>query len=107
MEGLYLGHIYTTPLALLVFFYQLWSLYVIYWFPSVVTFWVTLPLYEVLQLSFLPMTSVASDGLNLVLFLVIDKVRWGSGVILPVFFCLYKWGKEGCVKHGVYCPLRR
>ncbi len=76
-------------------------------FPGVIAFGVALPLYEILQLLFLPMTSVAPDGLDLILFLVVDKVRWGSGVVFPVFFCLYEWGKEGSMEHGVYCPLRR
>ena len=46
-------------------------------FPGVIAFGVALPLYEILQLLFLPMTSVAPDGLDLILFLVVDKVRWG------------------------------
>jgi len=75
--------------------------------PGIVTFGVALPLYEILQLFLLPMTSVASDGLDLVLFSVVDKVRWGSRVVLPVFLSLYKRGKKRGVKHGVYCPLRR
>ena len=74
---------------------------------GVVTFGIALPLYEILQLSFLPITSVASDGLDFILFSVVDEVRWGSGIVLPVFFCLYKQGKEGGVENGVYCPLRR
>ena len=69
-------------------------------FPSVVALGVALPLDEVLQLSFLPMTSVAPDGLDLVLFSVVDKVRWGSRIIFPVFFCLYIGGKEGAWKTG-------
>ncbi len=52
------------------------------------------------------MTSVAPDGLDLVLFLVVDKVRWGPRVVLPMFFCLYIGGKKGSVENGVYGPLR-
>src|SRR6266851_2996699 len=95
------------PLASLVFLYQLGGLDVVDRFPGVIALGVSLPFYEILQLSFLPMTSVASDGLDLILFLVVDKVRWGSGVILPVFLRLYKWGEKGCVKHGVYHLLQR
>ena len=62
--------------------------------PDVVAFGVTLPLYKVLQLSFLPMTLVASEGLDLVLFLVVDKVRWGPRIVFSVFFCLHEWGKK-------------
>ena len=74
--------------------------------PGVVALGVTLPLYKILQLLFLPMTLVASDGLDFVLFSVVDKVRWGPGIVLPMFFCLHKWGKEGCMENGVYGPLR-
>ncbi len=76
-------------------------------FPGVIAFGVALPLYEILQLLFPPMMSVAPDGLDLVLFLIVDKVRWGLGVVLPVFFRLYEWGKKGSVEHGVYRPLWR
>ena len=75
--------------------------------PGVVAFRVALPLYELLQLSFLPMTLVALDGLDFVLFSVVDKVRWGPRIVLPVFFCLHKWGKKGGVEDRVYCPLQR
>ena len=60
----------------LIFFHQLGGLYMVDRFPGVIALRIALPLYEILQLSFLPMMSVASDGLDLVLFLVIDKVRW-------------------------------
>src|SRR5216683_4312156 len=83
-----------------VFPYQPGSLYVVDGLPGVIAFGVALPLYEILQLSFLPMTSVAPDGLDLVLFSVVDKVRWGSRIIFPVFFCLYIGGKEGAWKTG-------
>ena len=53
------------------------------------------------------MTLVASDGLNLVLFSVVDKVRWGLGIVFSMFLHLYKWGKKGGVEDGVYCPLWR
>ena len=76
-------------------------------FPGVVTFGVALPLYEILQLFFLSITSVASDGLDFILFSVVDKVRWGLGIVFSMFFCLHKWGKKGGVKHRVYCPLWR
>ena len=92
MEGLYLGHIYTTFLMPLVFFHQLQSLYVVHQLPCVVAFQIALPFYKILQLSFPPMTSVAFDGLNFVLFLIVNKVRWGPQVVLPVFFCLHIGG---------------
>jgi hypothetical protein len=62
------------------------------WLPGVVAFGVPLPLDKVLQLFSSSMTSVASDGLDFVLFFVVDKVRWWSRVVLPVFFCFDEWG---------------
>ena len=52
------------------------------------------------------MTSVAPDGLDFILFLVIDMVRWGPRIVLSMFFCLHIWGKKGGVENGVYSPLR-
>ena len=61
-------------------------------FPGVVAFGVPLPLYEILQLFPLPLTLVASDGLDFILFFVVDKVRWGPGIVFSVFFCFNEWG---------------
>ena len=52
------------------------------------------------------MTSVASDGLNLELFFIIDKVRWGPREVFSVFFCFYIRGQEGGVEYRVDGPLR-
>src|SRR6266851_8918896 len=95
------------PLASLVLLYQPGSLYVVYWFPGVIALRIALPLDEILQLFFLPMMSVAPDGLDLVLFSVVDKVQRGPQIVLSVFFCLHIGGKEGCVEDGVYGPLGR
>jgi len=46
------------------------------WFPCIVAFGVSKPFYEILQLSFSPLTLVALNGLNLVLFIIVNKVRW-------------------------------
>ncbi len=78
----------------------------IHWFPGVIALGISLPLDEILQLSPLPMMSVAPDGLDLILFLIIDKVRWWPGVVFSMFFCLYIWGKEGGVEDRMYGPLR-
>src|SRR6266851_7407350 len=93
-------------LAPFIFPYQPRSLYMVDGLPGVIAFGVALPLYEILQLFFLPMTLVAPDGLDLVLFSVVDEVRWGSRIVLAMFFCLYKWGKKGGMEDGVYGPLR-
>ncbi len=95
-----------SPLAPLVVFHQLRGLYMVDRLPDVIALWIALPLYKILQSFPPPMTSVAFDGLDLVLFLVVDKVRWGPQVVLPVFFCLHIWGKKGGMENGVYGPLR-
>jgi len=105
MEWLYLGCLYTTPLAPLVLSYQLWGLDVVSWFPGIITFGVALPLDKVLQLFLPPLTSVASDGLDLILFFIVDKVRWGSREVFSIFFCLYVRGQEGGVEYRVDGPL--
>jgi len=53
-----------------------------------------------------PMMSVASDGLNLVLFFVVDEVRWGPREVFSVFFCLHVRGQEGGMEYRVDGPLR-
>ena len=78
MEWLYLGCFYIVSLALFILSYQLWGLDVVSWLPCVVAFGIALPLDKVLQLFFPPLMLVALDGLNLILFFIIDKVRWGS-----------------------------
>src|SRR5713101_5068614 len=75
------------------------------WFPRVVAFGVSQPLDQVLQMFSPPLTSVAADGLDFVLFSPSHEVRWRSGVVLPVFFCFAVRGKKGGMKHRVDCPL--
>ena len=106
MEWLYLGCFYIIPLALFVLSYQLWGLDMISWLPRVVAFWIALPLDKVLQLFSPPLMSVASDGLDLVLFFIVDKVRWGSREVFSVFFCFYVRGQKGGVEDRVDSPLR-
>ena len=73
--------------------------------PRVVAFGVSKPLDQVLQLFSPPLTSVAADGLDLVLFSASHKVRWWPGVVFPVFFCFAIRGKKGGMKHRVDRPL--
>ncbi len=68
------------------------SLDVVSRFPHVIAFGISHPLYEILQLFSPPMTSVAADGLDLVLFIIINQVRWWSGVVFAVFICFDVWG---------------
>ncbi len=37
------------------------------------------------------MMLVVTDGLDFVLFVIIDKVRWWSGVVFSVFDCFDIW----------------
>src|SRR5216684_2839509 len=74
------------------------------WFPRVVAFRVPKPLDQVLQLFSPPLTSVAADGLDLVLFSSSHEVRWWPGIVFSVFFCFAIWGKEGGVEDGVNSP---
>ena len=78
----------------MIFLYQVWCLQVGHRFPSVVAFRVASPLDQILQLFPFPITSVASDGLDLVLFFAPYQVQGWPRVVLAVFFCLDIWGKE-------------
>ena len=84
-----LGSYLYVPFILL---HQLGGLYVVNQLPGVIALRVALPLDEILQLFLLPMTSVALDGLDFILFLVVDKVRWGPQVVFSIFFCLHVRG---------------
>src|SRR5712671_7959755 len=88
-----------------VLFEECWRLQISCGFPRVVAFGVPKPLDQVLQLFSPPLTSVAADGLDFVLFSPPHEVRWRAGVVFPVFFCFAIWGKKGGVKHWVNGPL--
>src|SRR5216683_6573054 len=75
------------------------------WFPRVVAFGVARPLDQVLQLFSPPLTSVAADGLDLVLFCPPHEVRWRSGVVFSVCFCFAIWGQKRGMEHRVDSPL--
>ena len=76
----------------MILFDQHWSLHIVSRFPHVIAFGVSHPLYEILQLFVLPVTSVAADGLDLVLLIIINEVRWWSGIVFAVFIYLDVWG---------------
>ena len=67
------------------------SLYIVIRFPRVVTFGVSHPLYKILQLFLPPMMSVIVDGLDLVLFIVINEVRWWLGIVFAMFTRFDVW----------------
>ena len=53
-------------------FDEFWGMYLISWFPCVVTFRVSLPFDEILEPSSLTMTSVVNNTLHLILLFTID-----------------------------------
>src|SRR6266851_395263 len=88
-----------------ILFQECWRLQMSCRFPRVVAFGVSQPLDQVLQLFPPPLTSVAADGLDFVLFSPSHEVRWRPGVVFPMFFCFAIWGKKGGVENGVDRPL--
>src|SRR6266436_5910748 len=75
------------------------------WFPCIVTFGVTLPFDEVLELSGSSVLSVCNDSFNFVLFFPIDKVRGWSGEVWAVRSCFVVRSQERCVKHIMNSPI--
>ena len=80
------------------------GVHLVSWFPGVVAFRVALPLYEILECSGSSVELMVPDLFHFVLFLIIDQVRWGMGVVWTVGRSFDVWGKEGCVEDQVYCP---
>ena len=66
--------------------------------PRVVRVGVSLPLDEILELSFTSKMTVINDGLDFVFFGVFDKVRGWSRVVGPVFCGFAIRGQEGRVE---------
>ena len=80
------------------------SVHLVSWFPGVVTFGVALPLYEILECSGTSMMSVVPNLFHLILFFIINQVRWGLGVVWAMGICFNIWGKKRHVKDWVNCP---
>ena len=53
-------------------------------FPCIVTFWVALPFYEILQGFVAPKVPVIMDLLHFIFRLSVDKVRWWPGEVRAV-----------------------
>ena len=83
---------------------EIWGVHLVSWFPGVVTFRVAPPLYEILEHSGTSVVSVISNLLHLVLFFIINQVRWGSGVVWAMGVCFNIWGKKGHVEDWMNCP---
>ena len=62
-------------------------MYLISWFPCVVTFRVSLPFDEILEPSRLSVMTMIDNVLHFVFFFSVDKVRWWSGEIWSVRCC--------------------
>ncbi len=62
----------------MILLYQQWGLDVFDWFLSVIALQVSHPLYKILQLFSPFLMLVATDGLDFILFYIIDKIRWWS-----------------------------
>src|SRR5579863_4592431 len=85
--------------------YQVGGMYLVSWFPGVITFRVAFPFEEILELLSSTMTSVAPYLLHLILCFSCDKVRWVSGVIRSMRVRFDVWGKEASMEHRVDVPL--
>ena len=66
---------------LVILLKEIQGIHLVSWFPGVVTFGVASPLYKVLECSGSSMMLVISDLLHFILFLIIDQVRWGTGIV--------------------------
>ena len=73
---------------------EIQGIYLVSWFPGVVTFGVALPLYEILECPRSSMELMVPDLFHFVLFFIIDQVRWGTGVVWTMGKSLNIWSKE-------------
>ncbi len=88
----------------MIFSYQLWCLYIVDWFPGVITLQIPFPLDQVLE--FVPVMLMGSNGLNFVLFFTLNHIRWWSHEVSAMFFGLDVRCKKGGMENGVNVPLR-
>ena len=67
--------------------YEIWGVYLVSWFPSVIAFRIALPFEEILELFSPSMTSVAPYLLHFVFRLSRDKVRWWPRIVGSMGVC--------------------
>ena len=72
-------------------FDELWGMHLVSWLPGVVTFRVSFPFDEILELPGPAMTSVVDDALHLILFFSVNQVRWWSGKVGSVCCGFLVW----------------
>ena len=73
--------------------------------PLVVRVGVAYPLNQVLNLTITSSDPRIQDLLHLVLFFVVDKVRWWSCVVCSMECGFRIWSEEIHMKHRMYLPL--
>jgi hypothetical protein len=69
---------------LVIGFYQIQQVNITGHLPSVIALRVAFPFDQILQGPFVPIVPMTADPLHLILFLVIDHVRWWPGEIRTV-----------------------
>ncbi len=67
--------------------------------------WSSMMLWSLIVLEFTLLISIGLNGLDFVLCLSFDHVRWWPCEVLTVFFCFNVRHKERCVENRVDVPL--
>jgi hypothetical protein len=86
---------------------QLWSEYLLCWFPCVVRFGVSLPFDEILKSPCSPVMSMIHDSFYFKLLLASHQVRWGPRVIGAVLIGFMIRRQQTCVEDVMDGPGRR
>jgi len=74
-------------LSALVLLDELRRMHIFSWFPGIIAVWIACPFDEVLELTPTPIVSVIDNGLDLVLFLAFDQIRWRPREVGAVRSC--------------------
>src|SRR5712671_1506695 len=88
----------------MVFFYQVFGVYVFFWLPRVVRRWITLPLYQVLESALTPVISVIDDRFHFIFFHVFNQVRRWTRVIGAMGRSFFVRQEERGVEHVMDTP---
>ncbi len=78
---------------------------VVSWLPCVVTFGVSLPFDEILELLRSSKLSVCDDSFNFVLIFSVNEVRGWSGKVWAMCRCFMIRSQQGRMKHIVDFPV--
>jgi hypothetical protein len=63
---------------------QLVCMDILFWLPSVIAVWISLPFDEILQVAFSALETVIDDHLYFIFILTSDQVRWQSDEVRAV-----------------------